>query len=159
MKIRLDLSFEDVYEIIKYGREQIDINPGISQVFRFSFSAFMRQLLEYYDELHPQSAPQPEEVRDTQAETEGEIVEEKLAEVALTVDAKEWMLDSIEKAEAKPTLQYACKNCRSVLFNNLDIKEHEQGGGNASFGWGKREYVRFLFMFWRRAGEGWLPRV
>lgn len=129
MTIRPDLSFEDVYETIKYGRDQIDINSGIFVSSLLTNEGFMKQLHEYYDELHPtQSSPADE--------AEPPIDTKK---PDLVVDAKEWMLDSLTKGDTKPTTNYACKNCRSILFSNLDLKEHEQGKGNSAFRWAKRE--------------------
>lgn len=88
----------------------------------------MKQLHEYYDELHPKVK---------EGEQLGE--EKENPSVALTVDTSEWMLESVERLDTKPTQQYACKNCRSILFNSLDIRAHEKGKGNNAFKWTKRE--------------------
>jgi len=112
MDLRLDLSFEDVYETIKYGREEIDINPG-----------FMQQLREYYGELHP--------IKQVEVEKPPTVPD-------LVVDVDDWMLKTVEKPSGKPTLQFACKKCRTIIFNDFDLINHQQGGGNLFRG--KREY-------------------
>jgi len=105
---------------ILYGRPQIDINPG-----------FMSQLHEYYAELHPPQLSQqdfpstpPENVRAPD----------------LVVDSEDWMLQSLTVDIQKQAMyQYACKICRSVVFHDLDIVEHERGGGKESFKWHKQD--------------------
>eukprot|EP01127_Copromyxa_protea_P019704 TRINITY_DN6452_c0_g1_i2.p1 TRINITY_DN6452_c0_g1~~TRINITY_DN6452_c0_g1_i2.p1 ORF type:complete len:163 (-),score=31.81 TRINITY_DN6452_c0_g1_i2:119-607(-) len=90
----------------------------------------MQQLYEFYDELHPEFKPEETENLEKADETKE----------TLTVDASEWMLSSErEKAQTVPTENYACKNCRSILFNSNDLRPHEKGAGNTAFGWGKRE--------------------
>jgi hypothetical protein len=105
----------------------------------------MQQLHEFYDELHlPPPSKEDEHPKEESPEEETSKVEEipkkeRKRDIALTVEAKEWMLESVEKKGAQTTLHFACKNCRSVLFNDLDLRAHVQGKGSRDFRPAKRE--------------------
>lgn len=141
---KLNLSVEDAMELVKDARPDTEPNPG-----------FMRQLKEYYMQLHPELKAKKTQAAPAAAAAAAPAVTESAAwpeaaaqaptavEIGPTEAAQEEEEEeeegSIAKVARDDVVYYVCRVCRYRVFDETDLVPHVSG--QHEFSYRKREYA------------------
>jgi len=157
----LNLTPQDAHDLVKECRPTISINEG-----------FMKQLCDYYKELHPHSIyleypPSPPNTINTQENEQNyfpntnntqeneqnpspNTYNTQENEQNLTTHSTQSVTPitttqtggSTESSDDAASFSYNCKWCRTPLFSDINIKQHQPGKGQHDFKWNKRERLK-----------------
>ncbi|EGG19976.1 hypothetical protein DFA_07090 [Cavenderia fasciculata] len=129
MMKKLGITYQDAYEILKEARDIIDPNDG-----------FVKQLAEYEIELKrikdgaSTTTTTTEVIETISSITETRTETEQVTTTTTTIIQEE---EIIEQKIA--SLKYCCRKCGKILFNDIDLEQHDVGSGQSSFKWGRRD--------------------
>ncbi|KYQ92826.1 putative protein tyrosine phosphatase [Tieghemostelium lacteum] len=114
---KLKITYEDAHGIVQDARSIIYPNEG-----------FIKQLQAYEHKIRGTKPP-------SQAKPTGPLEIE-------SIDSSDSSEDSLDQQQIKfeNKFRYTCRRCSKELFLDSDIESHEQGEGQSSFNWNKRDH-------------------